>query len=222
MAISPLKIVVIDTETASLSGDVYDFAYAICNKKGHIFHTRNFVVSEVVTDPSKMMCAFYARKVFSDYIPLMLENPEIVVTWDKVREIFLQDCREYGVNVLAAYNLAFDIRAMKNTHKLLGSGKFLDFSPRLLDIWEFACTSLLKQRNYKKIAEYHGWLTEKGNIKTSAEMAYRYLSGEPDFIENHTALSDVLIEVEILADCYRQKKPIPYGVINGKTWRHIN
>ena len=43
-----------------------------------------------------------------------------------------------------------------------------------------------------------------------------------DFIEDHTALSDAQIEVAILAECFRQKKAVPYGKINGSPWRLVN
>ena len=67
-----------------------------------------------------------------------------------------------------------------------------------------------------------GWVSPAGNIKTGAEFAHRYCSGDHSFIEDHTALSDARIEVEILAQCYAQKKIVPYGKINGSPWRIVN
>lgn len=39
-----------------------------------------------------------------------------------------------------------------------------------------------------------------------AEVIYRYLTGNIDFIESHTGLEDVMIEKEIFAHCNRQHK----------------
>ena len=61
-----------------------------------------------------------------------------------------------------------------------------------------------------------GWVSPAGNIKTGAEFAHRYCSGDHSFIEDHTALSDSRIEVAILAECFKQKKRVPYGKINGQ------
>ena len=48
--------------------------------------------------------------------------------------------------------------------------------------------------------------------KTSAEIVYRWISDDVDFVEDHTALSDCLIEVEIYVKCKRKKKRIPESV----------
>ena len=41
--------------------------------------------------------------------------------------------------------------------------------------------------------------TNKGNIITNAEIVYQYVTDQEDFKEDHTALSDAIIESEILA-----------------------
>ena len=62
----------------------------------------------------------------------------------------------------------------------------------------------------------------KGNILTNAECAYRFISGDLDFKESHTAAEDTTIEREILADCFRAKGPVPYNIITGQPWRLVN
>ena len=93
---------------------------------------------------------------------------------------------------------------------------------KVLDIWQFACETKLSQKAYANIARAMGWVSPAGNIKTGAEFAHRYCSGDHSFIEDHTALSDARIEVEILAECFRQKKRVPYGVVNASPWRIVN
>lgn len=214
------RFAVIDTETCDLKGIVYDFAFGICDKKGNTYHAENYLVKEVFTDPVKMMGAYYAKKVFSDYVPLLDKSELRLKPWEFIRAQFLEVCRFYEVDVLCAYNLKFDSRAMGETQKLLSEGKFLTFKPDLLCIWEFACQTIFQQRNYKEIANHYGWRSEAGNYKTTAEHAYKYCF-DPDFQEKHTALEDVNAEIAILADCFRQKKKVPYNVLNGKTWRQV-
>jgi hypothetical protein len=43
-------------------------------------------------------------------------------------------------------------------------------------------------------------------VQVKAEVLYRFISGDNDFIESHTGLEDVLIEKEIFAYCVKQKK----------------
>lgn len=44
--------------------------------------------------------------------------------------------------------------------------------------------------------------------QVKAEVIYKYISGNYDFVESHTGLEDVLIEKEILAYCFRKHKPM--------------
>ena len=225
MTIEKKSIMVLDTETCDLKGHVYDVGYTVTNRKGEIAKTYNALVAEIFTDAELMMGAFYARKLFSHYAP-MLDRGEIsLVSWADIVTQMRADAKEYNINVVAAYNLGFDRRVMRTTNKLLGNGPVFEGcfpNPRLLDIWQFACETKLSQARYKEIARNLGWVSSAGNIKTGAEYAYRFCSGDHGFIEDHTALSDAIIETKILADCYACKKSVPYDIINAQPWRIVN
>ena len=222
MTIAKNVFMVLDTETADFNGSVYDVGYVICNKRGEIVVERNWLVKEVFTDGSAMMGAFYAKKLFSHYAP-MLEAGEIKITpWIEIIATMNADIRDYGVTVICAYNAGFDFRVMRNTHKQLGfSGAVLEQGLQTLDLWRFACETKLSQKQYRIIAESQGWISEAGNLRSGAEYAYRFCSGDFGFIEDHTALSDARIEAQIMAECFRMKKRVPYGEINGQPWRII-
>lgn len=76
----------------------------------------------------------------------------------------------------------------------------------MLCIWCLACENLYTQVSFRKMAINNGWITKAGNFKTSAEIGYRFLTGDVDFIEEHTGLEDVLIEIKIMAYALRQNK----------------
>ena len=100
---------------------------------------------------------------------------------------------------------------------MLGDGTpILPKGLKVLDIWQFACETKLSQKAYKKLARARGWVSPAGNIKTGAEFCYRYTSGNHDFIEDHTALSDAIIETQILACCYAQKLKFHMAKSTGK------
>jgi len=213
---------VLDTETCDLKGHVYDVGYTITNKRGEILSEYNALVSEIFTDAEKMMGAFYARKMFSHYAP-MLDSGEIsLVSWADIVANIQADVSAYNVNVLSAYNLGFDRRVMGQTNELLGNGSIFQSPIKQLDIWQFACEAKLNTATYKQLANEQGWVSAAGNIRTGAEYAYRFCRGDWGFIEDHTALSDARIETAILADCFSAKKRVPYGIVNAQPWRIVN
>ena len=222
MSIQKNVFLILDTETADFTGSVYDVGYTIATKKGDILAERTALVKEVFTDGAKMMGAFYAKKLFSHYAP-MLENGEIRLTpWADIIAQLNADIIDFDVTTICAYNAAFDFRVMGETHKMLGfSGKVMQSKLQTLDLWRFACETKLSQKAYRQIAEREGWVSEAGNLRSGAEYAFRFCSGDFGFIEDHTALSDARIETAIMAECFRMKKRVPYNEIGGQPWRLI-
>lgn len=69
----------------------------------------------------------------------------------------------------------------------------------IADLWLVACERLINNQRYKDYCLKNGFLTNSGTyFKTSAETTFSYLTENEDFIEDHTALSDAVIESEIL------------------------
>ena len=216
-------IMVLDTETADLTGSVYDVGYTITDKRGDIILSRNWLVEEIFTDAKKMMGAFYAGKIFTHYAPMLQRGEIRLAPWLEIVETMRGDILEHSVNILAAYNLPFDTRVMRNTHSALGyTDKVLPHSLDTLCIWQFACETKLNTRLYKELAISKGWVSEAGNIRTGAEYAYRFCAGDWGFIEDHTALSDAIIETEILARCFATSQKIPYNKKSAMPWRIVN
>lgn len=215
------KILVIDTETCDLEGNVYDVGFVITDKKGHIYHEFNALVWETFTDADKMMGAFYAKKMFTHYAPMLNDGRVKLETWENVSGAIREIAAFYDVQTVAAYNLGFDGRVMANMRQQFGTAPLFADGIRELDLWQFACEVRLNRQTYRKLAIAKGWVSPKGNIRTGAEYAYRFVSGEHGFIEDHTALSDVHIEVAIMAECFKQKRKVPYGVVNNHPWRLV-
>lgn len=215
-------IATLDTECVGLEGHVYDIGYCIHDRKGNIVLERNWLVEENFTNPKKMMGAYYAGKHFTHYARMLQDGKITLKPWAFIVETMRADFAEHGVTTVAAYNAGFDLRVIRQTHADLGfTGKVLKTGVKVLDIWQFACETKLKQKSFVRVARRMGWVSDKGNIKTGAEFAHRYCSGDYSFIEDHTALSDAQIEVAILAECFRQKKRVPYGIVNAQPWRLV-
>lgn len=201
----------LDTETCgSLKNPlVYDLGIAIHDRYGHIVESRSWVIREVFYGRSReMRSAYYAEK-----LPLYHEGIKKgewkVVSLFKARKEMLEMIHKYNVKAIIAYNAAFDRKALNCTMKEFSKFNTSHFFPRSVifwDSWGMACQTILKQKAYYKNAFREKWISEAGNCMTSAECAFRYIAKDSDFIERHTALADVLIEVEIFAKVMRQKK----------------
>ena len=83
-----------------------------------------------------------------------------------------------------------------------------------------ACDVLLNSNTYRRFCDNNGFKSECGNYKTSAEVAYNYIMNKTDFIESHTGLEDVMIEIDIMAKCYKRKKKMT-TVINPACWMRV-
>jgi DNA polymerase III epsilon subunit-like protein len=216
------RFIVFDTETKGVDlKAVYDVGWFIVNKHAHIYAARRFLVKEIITNPEIMRDAFYNRKIYTNYIP-MLDNSRkpMLAPWADIALTMRRDIRNHNASILCAYNLPFDLAAMRTTSHIVGyTGTVLTRKPRLLCLWQFACQHLFTQPTYKTVANRVGWVSESGNYRTTAEHAYSYLTCNYEYKEPHTALEDAEIEVYILHRLLKLKKKIPYDILNSQAWR---
>lgn len=84
--------------------------------------------------------------------------------------------------------------------------RFRGVSYPLFDLWGMSCEHLLNNDEYKRMCIDENWTTASGKyFKTSAETAYRFMSGNMEFDEAHTALDDAIIESELFAEIVKKK-----------------
>lgn len=206
----PNIAMVLDTETTSLEGRVYDIGYTIANAKGSIFVERSWLVNEIFTNAYEMMGAFYARKFFTHYAQALQDGLITLKPWLEIVDLIRTDFYDWKVNILAAYNLPFDKKVMRITHQDLG-GKGPILGPaRQLCLWRFAKQTRLNTKTYAEWCKGQGLLTATGKPKTTAECAYRYFFGEWEYQEPHTALGDALMETKLMARCFQAKQKTPW------------
>lgn len=207
---------IIDTETAGsiASPLMYDCAVIIFERDGKELYRKNWLIKEVWDNTDLFNSAYYAyKRPLYDNIPTHKVN-----MMEFVRD-FNDTMTQYGVTHLLAYNLKFDLRAMENTSMRFIQGKFLR-EYQLLDVWGMSCELLFNSKNFKQTARENGWVSEKGNYRTSAEIAYRYITNDNFFDEAHTAMSDCEIEKEIFITCLNKKKSFTKQIINNP-WKLV-
>ena len=203
---------VVDVETCGPINKplVYDLGYAVIERRtGRIITSNSIVIGDIFHGENDLMrTAYYADKVPQYYRGI--KSGEFAVmplwtAWNEIRSVV----KQYGIKRIYAYNMAFDKRALNNTMQHVTGGKYSHFFPAKMQyccIWNMACQTILSQKRYRKFAEAHGLVSPAGNLRTSAEAAYAYLTNNPAYAEPHTGLADVHIEIEIMQMCLRQKK----------------
>lgn len=216
---------VLDTETANSVEQPlpYDIGYAICDRHGNIELMRSFIVEEMfVGNQDLMKSAYYAEKM-PNYWNDIQDGKRKLKTFYDIRKQVFKDMKEYNIKKVGAYNMGFDKRALNNDIRYITKSFlrwFFPYGTEFFCIWNMACTTILNRPSYINFALENGFVSEKGNIQTSAECAYRYLTKDVNFIESHTGLEDVLIEIAIMAYCYRQHKKFDNS-INTACWRKV-
>ena len=77
----------------------------------------------------------------------------------------------------------------------------------LFDLWGLTCQHIINCDEYKQMCIDNKWETASGKyFKTSAETAFRFFSGDTEFVESHTAIDDVAIESQLFAEIVKRTK----------------
>lgn len=214
---------VLDVETANTTEDalVYDLGFAVCDRKGNIYAKWSLIVNDVFFEHKELMkSAYYAEKL-PQYYKGMKTGEWQVVSLYKAREIIKRVITDYKIEMVLAYNASFDYNALNTTQRYITKSKyryFLPYGVKVGCIWAMACQTILCQKSFLRWAVANDMVSASGNIKTSAETVYAYLSGNKEFEESHTGLKDVEIEAYIFAQCMRQHKKMSKK-INRFCWR---
>lgn len=121
-------------------------------------------------------------------------------TIQKMFSILQADLKRYRVAFGYAYNSNFDVNIFKKTAEKYHIQSPLDIP--IFDIWAYAVNHICRTDDYVAWAKENQIFTPSEQyISTSVESVVKYLTKNLDFVEEHTALSDVKWETMILAEC---------------------
>ena len=211
----------LDTETCNglMDGDkldlsqsiVYDIGWVITDKQGRIYEQRSFLIYEVfVAMKDVMTSAYYAEK-----IPMYWEQVKTgqrkLVRFQTMYNQFWNDVKTYNVKNVFAHNARFDYNALNNTIRFLTKSNKRYFFPKKIEIWDtlkMSRQTIGKQKSYRDWCFRNNFVTKHRTpqVRLTAEILYRYITGNVTFEESHTGLEDVLIETKILVHCFKQHK----------------
>lgn len=211
----------LDTETCNgiMSGDrldlsqslVYDIGWVITDRQGRIYVERSFVIYETFVGMKDVMkSAYYAEKI-PMYWEQIKSGQRKLVRFSTMYRTFLSDLKEWNCKAVFAHNARFDVNALNNTIRYLTKSKKRWFFPYGTEVWDtlkMARQTIGKQKSYRKWCFRNNYVTKHRTpqVRLTAEILYRYISGCYDFDESHTGLEDVQIETKILVHCFKQHK----------------
>jgi hypothetical protein len=193
----------------------------IVNSKGTEVARYDAIVKEVYDSVRLMKKAFYFNKVDSFYEPNLRCNRMVKKSWRTICVEVSALCAKHRVSVVSAYNLAFDRRVIAATNKKYNGFSMFAKGTKELCLWKFACSTELQSEAFEELAIAQGWVSEAGNLRTNAEVAYKFMTGNLSFSESHTALDDALIELDLLKLLMAKNSDLPFGV-GGATWQLVN
>lgn len=210
--------IVLDTETCPCMPSnevnpfnmfVYDLGFAVVDKHGTVYETKSFVIKDIFTLEKELMNSAYYSNKLPQYYKDIKKGTRKLVSFYNARQELIKTMKKYNINTVIAHNAYFDYSTLQNTQRWLTKSKYRNFFPTDTIIWDtmkMAQDTICKQPTYKKYCTKNNYLTKNGQVRKTAEILYRYISQDNNFIESHTGLEDVLIEKEIFVKCMAQHK----------------
>ena len=211
------KFIVIDTETTNSIDDpiCYDVGFAVIDTNGHVYEHYSYVVADVFLDKELMSSAYFADKIPQYWKDIKTGTRELK-TFLNIKKAFAECVKRNEIKIVMAHNARFDYRSLNLTQRYLTCSKSRYFFPFGIEIWDTLKMSrevLKNNLSYEEFCHTNNYVTKKNCKQFTAEVIYRFLTNNIDFVESHTGLEDVLIEKEIFVFCIAAMPEI-----NGALW----
>lgn len=211
------SILMLDTETANDIDCplVYDVGYQVFSLNDGVKCERSFVNADIFDDEELMSTAYFQEKI-PQYIKDIADGKRKLAPWAYIKKVIASDCKKYGVKYACAHNAAFDNRALNVTQRYQTTSKhryFLPFGTTWLCTLKM-CRQILKNNDsFGEFCYNNNYLTKRGGRRYTAEIIYRWLTDNTNFVESHTGLEDVKIERKIFEFCISENPEV-----DGKLW----
>lgn len=197
-----MNIVIFDTETTSLNKPFcYNLGYVIVDASTfEVLKKEDFVIQQIWENLPLFATAYYEEKR-NIYISAMRGKKAEMIKYGYAMSKMIADFKKYDVKKAYAYNSPFDDSVFSFNCDWYKVRNPFDNIP-IHDIRGMVTKFITDTEKYKNFCEENEFFTEtKRNYSTTAETVYRYITKNLDFEEAHTALSDSIIETEIMHYC---------------------
>lgn len=192
-----MNILVFDTETVDVEhAFCYNVGYTIVNiETREKLLKRDYVIEQVWENKMLFSTSYYAEKK-QLYINALRGRKASIKHWGHTMQRMIKDIQDYNVEFAYAFNSPFDVRVFDFNSEWFKTSNALDYV-QTIDI-RGLINKLLFSEEYKAFCEENGFYTESGNYSGNAETLTKFIRQDIDFVEDHTALSDSLIEADII------------------------
>lgn len=214
--------IILDTETANTivedDGKLdmmyilpYDFGFKVIDTMGREYRTFSFVNSDIFYHEKELMkSAYYAEKI-PQYEEDIRNGTRLVANTYEIRQTLYNMIEQYDCKFVMAHNSRFDYRACNNIIRWTTKSKYRYFFPKDIEIWDtlkMARDVLGKMPTYLEFCKENNFMTKHKTPQPqyTAEVIYRYITKNVDFIEEHKGIEDVEIELEVYKYLKRQHK----------------
>ncbi len=199
------RIMMLDTETTNSLEDpiCYDVGYRVFDLAGNVYEEASMVNADIFLDKEFMASAYYADKI-PNYWRDIWEKKRELLAWRVIKARIWEAIERNGVKIVAAHNARFDYRSIHLTQRYITTSRWRYVLPWGCEWWDTLrmCREVFKDdENYRPWCEERGYITANNQPRMTAEVVYRYITGDEDFTESHTGLEDVKIEMEIFKYC---------------------
>ena len=196
-----MNICIFDTETTSLNKPfTYNIGYVIVDLETYeIKVKRDFVVEQIWHNLPLFNSAYYADKR-PLYVSAMRAKKTTMRKFGHITQTMIYDFKRFKVENAYAYNSDFDERVFNFNCDWFKVVNPFD-NVKIFDIRGYVHQFIANRQDYLDFCEEHELFTESGNYSTTAESVQKFVINDCMFVEEHTALSDSLIELNILVTC---------------------
>lgn len=202
------KYIILDTETAnSIECPLcYDISFAVIDKKGKMYSQFSFVVQEIFCHEKDLMLSCYFADKISMYEQDLQEGKRLLRSIYDIQKTIYQVIKNFDIKAVMAHNAFFDYVALNNTLRYITKSKNRYFLPYKIEIWDtlkMARQVFYTSKDYQTFCKKHSYLNKYQKPQLTAEVLYRYISKNNDFVEVHTGDEDIKIESVIFTECIK-------------------
>ena len=210
------KYLMFDTETTNdLECPIcYDFGFSVIDDEGKVYERGSYVVADVFLDQELMASAYFADKIPA-YWDDIKSGKRLLRRWQTIKSIVRDVMVQHEITCVVAHNTRFDYLSTATTQRYLTCSKWRYFFPygtQFLDTLKMARATFSKDEQYIAFCNEHQFLNKYNKPQLTAEVLYRYLTNNIEFVESHTSLEDVEIEMQIFLEC-KKRNPDEVGLL---------
>lgn len=181
---------------------LFDLGFVIGDLHGNIVERHQYIVAENFISRELYYANkknLYIDRLTDDKYPCKFKKASQVI------EELSKLLDKWNVKIVYAFNAMFDSKEVERLATLAGVENPLE-KRKINCLWTMACQVILNCDEYREFCFQNGFVSEKGNVKTSAETTYAFITSNPMFVEEHTALEDSHIEYDIFLEIRKRGK----------------